>query len=64
VTGAEIKAARKALKLNQEQLAAMLGYSGKTRISELETETRPIGESQRRLLEAYVRGYRPHDWPV
>lgn len=61
----EIKAARKALGLTLEQMAAMLGYQGGNLRSmqfALETGKRPLREPQRRLLEAYLAGYRPQDW--
>jgi transcriptional regulator with XRE-family HTH domain len=61
----QIKAARKALGLTLEQLATMLGYQGAQRrqmMHDLETGRRPLREPQRRLLEAYLEGYRPADW--
>ena len=30
----------------------------------LENGGRPIREPQRRLVEAYLSGYRPDDWPT
>lgn len=63
MTPADITAARKSLSLTQGQLAALLGYSDKTRVSELERGVRDPGESVVRLLRAYLDGYRPDDWP-
>lgn len=44
----------------------MLGYQGEQRRQmqyDLETGRRVIREPQRRLVEAYLSGYRPKDWP-
>lgn len=44
----------------------MLGYQGGQRrqmMHDLETGRRAIREPQRRLVEAYLSGYRPPDWP-
>lgn len=45
----------------------MLGYQGEQRRQmqyDLENGRRAIREPQRRLVEAYLAGYRPPDWPV
>lgn len=45
----------------------MLGYQGSQRRQmqyDLETGRREIREPQRRLVEAYLSGYRPPDWPA
>lgn len=58
--------ARERLGLTLEQMATMLGYSGVQRRQMqygLETGRREIREPQRRLIEAYLSGYRPDDWP-
>jgi hypothetical protein len=47
-------------------MAAMLGYEGQQLRSQqydLEAGRRRIREPQRRLVEAYLSGYRPDDWP-
>jgi hypothetical protein len=44
----------------------MLGYIGEQRrqmMYDLESGRRAIREPQRRLVEAYLSGYRPKDWP-
>lgn len=67
MNGMTFKRARLALGLDRDQMADMLGYAGsqkRQQISDLETERRPMREPQRRLMEAYLRGYRPDDWPV
>ena len=64
MTPATIKQARQSLGLTQSQLAPLLGYADKTRISELERGTRQPSESVMRLLQAYLDGYRPADWPL
>lgn len=59
--------ARERLGLTLEQMAAMLGYQGVQRRQmqyDLETGRRDIREPQRRLVEAYLSGYRPSDWPT
>ena len=63
MTPADILAARKALGLTQEQLARVMGYGGKVRISEFEHGTRKPSDQALRLMRAYLEGYRPQDWP-
>lgn len=44
----------------------MLGYQGnnlRQMAHDLESERKSIREPQRRLVEAYIDGYRPSDWP-
>jgi transcriptional regulator with XRE-family HTH domain len=63
--GKQLKAARLALGLTLEQMATMLGYQGQQRRQmqyDLEIGRKPIREPQRRLVEAYISGYRPPDW--
>lgn len=67
MTPTQMEAARKKLGLSLEQMATMLGYLGTQRRQmqfDLETGRRDIREPQRRLMEAYLSGYRPPDWPV
>jgi transcriptional regulator with XRE-family HTH domain len=67
MTPSKMAKARKDLGLTLEQMAAMLGYSGVQRRQmqyDLETGRRDIREPQRRLVEAYLAGYRPKDWPI
>lgn len=48
-------------------MATMLGYQGVQRRQmqyDLETGRREIREPQRRLVQAYLTGYRPADWPA
>jgi hypothetical protein len=48
-------------------MAAMLGYEGDHRrqmLYDLESGRRTIREPQRRLVGAYLAGYRPDDWPI
>lgn len=63
----EVSAARRELGLTLEQMATLLGYQGEQRrqmMHDLETGRRPVREPQRRLVEAYLGGYRPEDWPL
>ena len=64
MTPAELKQARSNLGLNQSQLAALLGYGTYSRISELEGGRSQITDQCARLMQAYVDGYRPRDWPL
>ena len=63
MTPTEIKTAREALGLTQAQIATLLGYGGQSRIAEIEGGKKGVGASVIRLLQAYVDGYRPKDWP-
>jgi transcriptional regulator with XRE-family HTH domain len=67
MTPAQLHKARQKLGLTLEQMAAMLGYEGDHRrqmLYDLESGRRTIREPQRRLVEAYLAGYRPDDWPI
>ena len=58
-----VREARKRLGLTQMELALMLGYRGGAGvISDIENDRQTIGGGARRLLQAYLDGYRPHDW--
>jgi DNA-binding XRE family transcriptional regulator len=66
MTAHDLKGSRALLGLTQEQMGAMLGYQGahiRQIIYEIETGRKPLMPCQRRLLEAYLEGYRPKDWP-
>jgi len=66
MTPKEMQRARLDFALKLEEMATMLGYQGIQRRQmqhDLETGRRPIREPQRRLMEAYLSGYRPPDWP-
>lgn len=67
VTPSQLKKARQSLGLTLDQMAGMLGYQGHNRrgqMHHLETGEREIRPAQRRLVEAYLSGYRPDDWPT
>jgi transcriptional regulator with XRE-family HTH domain len=64
MNGHEIRAARKHLGLTQSQLAEVMGYVGKSYISTIESGPRGMSDQGQRLLQAYLDGYRPKDWPV
>lgn len=67
MTPKEIKEARVKLGLSQTQFATLLGYSGsqiRQQMHDLETGKKPLRDAQRRLIEAYLSGYRPKDWPL
>ena len=66
MTPDQLARARKRLGLTLEQMAHMLGYEGeqaKSQVHHLETGRRDIRPAQRRLVDAYLAGYRPEDWP-
>lgn len=66
MTPQQMAQARQRLGLTLEQMAEMLGYRGVQRRQmqyDLETGRREIREPQRRLVAAYLSGYRPEDWP-
>lgn len=63
MTSNEFRETISALGLNQKQAAALLGYGAATRVSELANGVRPVPMAVERLLQAYVDGYRPVDWP-
>ncbi len=67
MTPIQLQKARRKLGLTLSELAAVLGYRGseaRSQVHHMETGRRPIREPQRRLIEAYMAGYRPDDWPV
>lgn len=59
----EIKHARKVLGLTQAQMAVVMGYADKTRISHIEAGREKISRQAELLLRAYLDGYRPDGWP-
>lgn len=66
MTPFELREARLKLGLTLEQMATLLGYEGALRRQQaydLESGRRTIREPQRRLVMAYLSGYRPTDWP-
>lgn len=64
MTPAQFKQSRSNLGLTQQQLATLLGYGTYSRISELEGGRTQITDQCERLMQAYVDGYRPRDWPL
>lgn len=60
----DIRTARKHLGLTQKQLAEVIGMTDKCYISKLESGAVNLGRTSQRLLQAYLDGYRPKDWPV
>lgn len=63
MTGAEFKAGREALGLTQAQLAKLVGYGSQSRIAECEKRD-DVPACQARIMQAYIDGYRPPDWPA
>lgn len=62
MTAEEFRTHRAALGLDQTQMAQVMGYGAKTRISEIENGA-TVPAQAARLMQAYVDGYRPRDWP-
>lgn len=67
MTPDEIRAARHELGLSLWAMATQLGYTGnyemrKQMMIHLEIGQRPLREPQRRLIQAYLDGYRPEAW--
>jgi len=60
----QFKRARIVLGLTQSQMAEVLGYGNKQRVSEIERGAREPGTSVVLLINAYISGYRPAIWPV
>lgn len=66
MTSAQLKEARRKLGLTLEQTARMLGYDGREgrgQVANMEAGRRKIRPAQCRLINAYLSGYRPPDWP-
>ena len=62
----DVRAARLELQLSSWDMATLLGYTGNLRrdmMFQLESGRKPVREPQRRLIEAYLAGYRPIGWP-
>ncbi|KAB6716283.1 hypothetical protein [Roseobacter sp. TSBP12] len=63
MTPAEFKEARLSLGLKAEQAAPLFGLGDKSRIYNIESAAQvPLWHA--RLMTAYLRGYRPDDWPT
>jgi hypothetical protein len=63
----QIKAARQALGLSVSEAALMLGV-GELQVRRMEiapgaASHRPVNGTVKRLIQAYLDGYRPKDWP-
>ena len=60
-----MREARNSLGLTQAQMAAMLGYEHAQSYARMErlSQTRKPSTATVRLLQAYLDGYRPKDWP-
>jgi hypothetical protein len=67
MTPEQLKEARLKLGLSVTQLADMLGvtdqHARRLTITPGKGSHRPINRTVERLLQAYLDGYRPADWP-
>lgn len=64
----EIRTARDALGLTQHQMAVVLGFEDhehtRQNVAKLERGSKTLDAARIRLLQAYLAGYRPADWPA
>jgi hypothetical protein len=63
MTPTHIRDALQSLGLDQAAAVKMLGYSRQASISDITTGKRNPNGAAVRLLQAYLDGYRPKDWP-
>jgi transcriptional regulator with XRE-family HTH domain len=63
MTPDKIREALQSLGLDQAEAVQMLGYKRQASISDLVTGKRNPSGAVVRLLQAYLAGYRPADWP-
>lgn len=59
MTADEVRAARKALALNQKDFASLLGVNRAMTVSQWETGAKPVTETMSKLIQAYLDGWRP-----
>lgn len=64
MTPQQFKGARLALGLTPEQIAPLLGLSARARIYEIESGKRGVSSAVGLLVQAYLGGYRPANWPA
>ena len=62
MTAAEFKAGRKLLGLSQTEMAAMCGCTLRS-VQNWEGSEYAVSDHAARLMQAYLDGYRPTDWP-
>lgn len=68
MTHLELRAARERLGLTQVEMARMLDMDSEKSVIRMESDptlktARPAPRRAVRLIEAYLAGYRPTDWP-
>ena len=66
MNGEKITKAFRKLHLSYAELEILLGYKPQRgrMVRFIENNERQLMPAQARLLEAYMAGYRPTDWPV
>ncbi|MEH0076049.1 helix-turn-helix transcriptional regulator [Pannonibacter sp. Pt2] len=68
MTPDQIRSARDVLGLTQHQMAVVLGFEDhehtRQNVAKLERGTKSLDTARIRLLQAYLAGYRPADWPA
>lgn len=66
MTAAQMKKARKRLGYSLVQMGRAMGYRGPYAINsqwKIENSNAPISKNKTSLVEAFLSGWRPHDWP-
>jgi DNA-binding transcriptional regulator YiaG len=63
MTPTDFRAARESLGLSQTDLAPLLGFGSSQGVSNIERGVRNPGAAVALLMQAYLDGYRPADWP-
>ena len=67
MTPDQLTKARLKLGLSRARMATLLGYEGAQahmQVYRMERGNRSIRAAQQRLIQAYLDGYRPADWPL
>lgn len=64
MTPQQFKGARLTLGLTPEQIAPLLALSDRARIYEIEGGKRNVSKAVGLLVQAYLDGYRPANWPA
>lgn len=64
MTPVQFKEAMQSLGLDQAAAMKLLGYNRQASISDIVTGKRNPSGATVRLLQAYLDGYRPSDWPT
>lgn len=61
--GNHFRQSREKLGLTQDEMSRVLGYVSQSKISDIERGVRRPSQAVSLLLQAYLDGYRPVQWP-